>query len=85
MPTDEEITFVLDIIEQIGRPALQVVENLLTNSSKWDNIARNDFCRSVSPLLKAKPEINFFVDTFMLAGQFGVDCLHSSRNSLKRL
>jgi proteasome activator subunit 4 len=54
VPTDEEIAFVLDIIEQIGRPALQVVETLLANSSKWDNIARNDFCRSVPPLLTAK-------------------------------
>ncbi|KAF8807254.1 hypothetical protein BYT27DRAFT_7189352 [Phlegmacium glaucopus] len=45
VPTNGEIAFVLDIIEQIAQPALQMVETLIANNAKWDNVSRNDFCR----------------------------------------
>jgi proteasome activator subunit 4 len=45
VPTDGEIDLVLDIIDQIGQPALQMVESLIANNAKWDNVSRNDFCR----------------------------------------
>jgi proteasome activator subunit 4 len=45
VPSSEEIAFVLEIIEQITKPSLAVVESLLSSTSKWDNVARNDFCR----------------------------------------
>jgi hypothetical protein len=36
-------------------------------------------------LSKAQTDIDFLPVTFMLVGQFGVDCPHSSWNNLKRL
>ncbi|KAF9474298.1 hypothetical protein BDN70DRAFT_884955 [Pholiota conissans] len=45
VPSNEEIAFVLEIIEQIGQPALKVVDSLISNCETWDNVARNDFCR----------------------------------------
>lgn len=45
VPSSEEIAFVLEVIEQIAKPSLAVVESLLSSTSKWDNVARNDFCR----------------------------------------
>jgi proteasome activator subunit 4 len=45
VPSTDEITFVLDILDQVATPALDKVESLLETTAKWDNIARNDFCR----------------------------------------
>ncbi|CAA7258771.1 unnamed protein product [Cyclocybe aegerita] len=45
VPVDEEIAMVLDIIEQIAKPALQKVSTLVETSGTWNNVARNDFCR----------------------------------------
>jgi len=57
VPSEEEVAFVLEIIDQIGKPALQIVNSLVQNSGTWDNVARNDFCRFVSIL----PELNPFL------------------------
>lgn len=46
VPGSEEIAFVLEFLDRIAGNALDKVETLLTQS-KWDNVARNDFCRSV--------------------------------------
>jgi proteasome activator subunit 4 len=45
VPTDGEIDLVLDIIDEIGQSALQMVESLIASTAKWDNVSRNDFCR----------------------------------------
>jgi len=45
VPNNEEIAFVLELIDHIGQPALKVVESLIETSDTWDSIARNDFCR----------------------------------------
>ncbi|KDR84826.1 hypothetical protein GALMADRAFT_233236 [Galerina marginata CBS 339.88] len=45
VPNDDEVAFVMDIIDHIGKPALKMVESLIETSDKWDNIGRNDFCR----------------------------------------
>ncbi|GLB36441.1 putative protein with domain of unknown function (DUF3437) [Lyophyllum shimeji] len=45
VPNDDEIAFVLEILEQIVGPALDKVESLLETTSSWDSIDRNDFCR----------------------------------------
>ena len=45
VPSHEEIEFVLEILDKIAAPALDKVESLLETAGKWDNIARNDFCR----------------------------------------
>jgi proteasome activator subunit 4 len=45
VPTDGEIDLVLEIIDQVGQSALQMVESLIANNAKWDNVSRNDFCR----------------------------------------
>lgn len=46
VPTKDEILFVLEIIDQVGKTSLQVIEALVENNQKWDNVSRNDFCRS---------------------------------------
>ncbi|KAJ7462735.1 armadillo-type protein [Mycena galericulata] len=45
VPSAEEITFVIDILDRIGKPALDKVEELLATTTKWDGADRNDFCR----------------------------------------
>ncbi|KAL5534546.1 hypothetical protein ACEPAG_1009 [Sanghuangporus baumii] len=45
VPSDEEISFVLQILEQIIDPLLDNLEELLLDTSNWDDVARNDFCR----------------------------------------
>ncbi|KAJ3537454.1 hypothetical protein NMY22_g5581 [Coprinellus aureogranulatus] len=44
-PSSDDIDLIIDILELIQKPALDVVETLLDHTSKWDNVARNDFCR----------------------------------------
>ncbi|KAI9462941.1 hypothetical protein F5148DRAFT_1212253 [Russula earlei] len=45
VPSNEEISFALEILSHIVNPALDEVEALLSTSSSWDGVARNDFCR----------------------------------------
>jgi hypothetical protein len=45
VPSDEEISFILQILTNVVSPALDKVEALLPIASSWDGIARNDFCR----------------------------------------
>ncbi|EFI28574.1 hypothetical protein CC1G_13601 [Coprinopsis cinerea okayama7 len=45
VPSAEEIDFVLEIMDTIEKPMLDKVESLLENTSKWDHVSRNDFCR----------------------------------------
>ncbi|KAJ7071512.1 hypothetical protein C8F01DRAFT_1110832 [Mycena amicta] len=45
VPSADEIDFVLEIIDRIGTPALDKVEELLATTATWDSAARNDFCR----------------------------------------
>jgi hypothetical protein len=47
VPSDPEIEFVMQILENLLGPTLDKVEKLLESTSSWDNVARNDFCRSV--------------------------------------
>ncbi|KAJ6574754.1 hypothetical protein B0H19DRAFT_932973 [Mycena capillaripes] len=45
VPSVDEIAFVMDILDRIGKPALDKVEGLLETTTKWDGADRNDFCR----------------------------------------
>jgi proteasome activator subunit 4 len=45
VPSDDEIAFVLDILDHVITPALDKVEALIETTAKWDNVDRNDFCR----------------------------------------
>ncbi|KAJ7456643.1 hypothetical protein FB451DRAFT_1276697 [Mycena latifolia] len=45
VPSDAEISFVIDVLDRIGKPALDKVEALLATTTKWDGVDRNDFCR----------------------------------------
>ncbi|OCH96671.1 ARM repeat-containing protein [Obba rivulosa] len=45
VPSQGEIDFVLEVLDRIAAPALDKVEALLETAGKWDNVARNDFCR----------------------------------------
>lgn len=45
VPSADEISFVMDILNRIGKPALDKVEALLATTTKWDGADRNDFCR----------------------------------------
>jgi proteasome activator subunit 4 len=47
VPTDEEISFILEILNSIVSPALDMLEALLPTASSWDGVSRNDFCRYV--------------------------------------
>ncbi|PAV21860.1 ARM repeat-containing [Pyrrhoderma noxium] len=45
VPSAEEIDFVVELLDRLVSPFLEKIEGLLENSSNWDNISRNDFCR----------------------------------------
>ncbi|KAJ6627278.1 hypothetical protein B0H10DRAFT_1780024 [Mycena sp. CBHHK59/15] len=45
VPSPDEISFVMDILDRIEAPAMEKVESLLQTTSKWDAVDRNDFCR----------------------------------------
>ncbi|KAJ7630604.1 hypothetical protein FB45DRAFT_746590 [Roridomyces roridus] len=45
VPSADELEFVMDILDRIGKPALDKVEELLSKTSDWDAADRNDFCR----------------------------------------
>ena len=56
VPSNEEISFILEILNNIVSPALDKLESLLPTASSWDGIARNDFCRCVEviPLCRSR-------------------------------
>ncbi|KAI0702440.1 ARM repeat-containing protein [Cytidiella melzeri] len=50
VPSAEEIDFVLEIMDKIAGPALDRIGQLLDSAGRWDNVARNDFCRFLHPV-----------------------------------
>jgi proteasome activator subunit 4 len=48
VPTEDEIEFVLEILDKVFKPTLDKVEELLESTGRWDGVARNDFCRCSS-------------------------------------
>jgi proteasome activator subunit 4 len=47
VPSSSEIDFILDILDNVISPLLDNIEALMDTAGKWDNVARNDFCRYV--------------------------------------
>ncbi|KAF9648519.1 ARM repeat-containing protein [Thelephora ganbajun] len=45
VPSREEIDFILEVLNVVGNPVLDKIDQLLDNGNTWDSIARNDFCR----------------------------------------
>lgn len=45
VPSNDEISVVLEILNRIVSPALDKLEALLPSAGSWDGVARNDFCR----------------------------------------
>ncbi|KAF9270517.1 hypothetical protein L218DRAFT_889040 [Marasmius fiardii PR-910] len=45
VPSHEEIQFILDFLDRVASPSLAKIEQLLHDTSSWDNASRNDFCR----------------------------------------
>ncbi|KAG6889358.1 hypothetical protein C0995_001423 [Termitomyces sp. Mi166 len=45
VPNNDEVAFVLEILDHVFLPAIEKVEALLNTTFKWDNVDRNDFCR----------------------------------------
>ncbi|KAF8274047.1 hypothetical protein EI94DRAFT_1714621 [Lactarius quietus] len=45
VPSNDEISFILEILNHIVSPALDKLETLLPSASSWGGVARNDFCR----------------------------------------
>jgi hypothetical protein len=45
VPSPEEIAMILDILDVIGSSVLDQIDALMGTTVKWDNAARNDFCR----------------------------------------
>ncbi|TFK89763.1 ARM repeat-containing protein [Polyporus arcularius HHB13444] len=64
VPNHDEVEFVLEILDKIAAPALDKVEALLETVGKWDNVARNDFCR----YLHAARSVWGGLPTFLLLG-----------------
>ncbi|KAH9922007.1 ARM repeat-containing protein [Epithele typhae] len=62
----EEIEFVLEVMDKVAAPALDKVEGLLETVSKWDSVARNDFCRSIP---HAARSLWGSLPTFLLMGE----------------
>ena len=56
VPSNEEISFILEVLNNIVSPALDKLEALLPTASSWDGIARNDFCRCAAstPLRRSR-------------------------------
>ncbi|TFK76811.1 hypothetical protein BDN72DRAFT_829977 [Pluteus cervinus] len=50
MPTDDEISFVITILENIAKPAINKVEGLIAATAQWDSVERNDFCRYLTAI-----------------------------------
>ena len=44
-PSQDEICFVLEILDKIAAPVLDKIEVLLESTAVWDSVAHNDFCR----------------------------------------
>ncbi|KAL0950801.1 hypothetical protein HGRIS_007566 [Hohenbuehelia grisea] len=44
-PSRDEISFAIEIIEAVGVKLMDELDGLLEDTNKWDNVARNDFCR----------------------------------------
>ena len=86
VPTNDEILFVLEIIDQIGKPALQVIECLVKSDQKWDNVSRNDFCRLVYfRLFLLTFTVEIILDISKLAAPSFSACLLLSKKFQKRL
>ncbi|KAG6820769.1 hypothetical protein H0H93_012033 [Arthromyces matolae] len=47
VPNEDEIAFVLEILDSVYIPAIMKLETLLENTATWDSVDRNDFCRAV--------------------------------------
>ncbi|KAF5384731.1 hypothetical protein D9757_006213 [Collybiopsis confluens] len=47
VPSDPEIDFVLQILDEVATPTMLKIEQLLERVSSWDNADRNDFCRFI--------------------------------------
>ncbi|KAF5375146.1 hypothetical protein D9758_000062 [Tetrapyrgos nigripes] len=45
VPSDEEIAFVLEVLDRVADPTLSKIEALLETTQTWNNADRNDFCR----------------------------------------
>ncbi|KAF8922284.1 armadillo-type protein [Mucidula mucida] len=45
VPSDSEIAFVLEILDELHTPLLNKVEELVTRTESWNSSDRNDFCR----------------------------------------
>ncbi|KAJ3798132.1 hypothetical protein GGU11DRAFT_782291 [Lentinula aff. detonsa] len=45
VPSEPEIDFVLQMIDEVASPTLVKIEQLLARVSSWNNADRNDFCR----------------------------------------
>ncbi|KAG6828604.1 hypothetical protein H0H92_007299 [Tricholoma furcatifolium] len=60
VPNDDEIAFVLEILDKVFKPTMDKVEILLESTSTWDSADRNDFCRAMwgglATFFKAAPK-----------------------------
>ncbi|VDB99350.1 unnamed protein product [Peniophora sp. CBMAI 1063] len=46
-PSEDEVDMVLEILNKLVQPALDRVEDLISNAQTWTNVERNDFCRNL--------------------------------------
>ncbi|KAK7468647.1 Proteasome activator BLM10 [Stygiomarasmius scandens] len=83
VPSNEEIAFVLEILDRVADPLLSKVETLLESTHSWDNAARNDFCR----FLQSSRAIWAGLPTFIKEGPKEVQnhCMYEDIESLELL
>src|ERR1700742_4996520 len=74
VPSKDEITLVLEILDTMVAPALDKIERLLETAGNWDNVARNDFCRQVLSTVLASFQIYTLSDTYRSVGTLGLVC-----------
>ncbi|KIK71342.1 hypothetical protein GYMLUDRAFT_33493 [Collybiopsis luxurians FD-317 M1] len=72
VPSDLEIEFVLQILDEVATPTLTKIEQLLERVATWDSADRNDFCR----FIQASKSIWAGLPTFLKEKDKVVDNYH---------
>ncbi|EJD04282.1 uncharacterized protein FOMMEDRAFT_167503 [Fomitiporia mediterranea MF3/22] len=69
VPSNEEVAFVLQILEQIVEPLLTRIEDLLADTNNWDTAARNDFCRYLYAVRSVWAGLPTFIEEPLRSGE----------------
>lgn len=88
VPNEEEVAFILQILDRVAEPLSTRLFALLENTPSWDNVARNDFCRYDKPamtLTLIDARLNCLPASYMRCEPYGPGCQPSSKRYQRRL